>query len=258
MGRAWQKSSVAADKAVAAASARLVLAAERRHRQRPISNDEGYYGTLTALEEVLDCVARTDGFDASVTRNHYGCRVLNAAHALFIDVDLYEPGGTDYPVHASDDGRDPWQRILDDIRVVLASEQQEGFRIYRTAAGYRILTTSREFEPRSIDAQRLMKAVGADADFVHLCRVQNSFRARLTPKPWRCGSRRPPNSFPRKSPNDERCFTDWLFQYERACRDRATCQYLEHVGPQYTAARIKPIIELHDCETKAFEPYPLA
>jgi hypothetical protein len=103
-----------------------------------------------------------------------------------------------------------------------------------------------------------MNAVGADSDFVSLCRIQNSFRARLTPKPWRCGSRRPPNMFPRQAAEARWRFSRWLSQYENACRDRATCRFLEHVGPAAVHDRIAPIVELHDRVTKAHIDLPLA
>ena len=59
-----------------------------------------------------------------------------------------------------------------------------------------------------------MKALGADPAFLHLCRIQGSFRARLTPKPWRCGQANPPGSFPRE-PEAQAAFAEWLAQYQR-------------------------------------------
>jgi hypothetical protein len=244
--------------AVSAARARLSTVADRCQRRRAISS-EGYYGEKSHLEETVGDISSTGVFDAVVTRNHYGCLVLNAARTLFIDVDMLEPSRT----WCSGDRRrnhleGSWRRMLDDLHVVLASERDEGFRIYRTAAGFRILATTHQFVPGSQQSKRLMNIVGADAAFVDLCRIQKSFRARLTPKPWRCGTQRPPNSFPRKSAEERRRFAHWLAQYERACCDRATCQYLEHVGPTNTHGQIAPIIEVHDRETKALQPLELA
>jgi hypothetical protein len=36
-------------------------------------------------------------------------------------------------------------------------------------------------------ANMLMRFLRADPDYVRLCAVQECYRARLTPKPWRCG-----------------------------------------------------------------------
>jgi hypothetical protein len=238
------------DNRVLAASARLLAAAEKKRKKR--HGRSAYYG---------DGEPGPEGFLAAfegghVTRNHYGCVVLNASNTLFIDVDM---GDSDQPPAARGIvWDDSWQRTLDDLRAVLSSELDEGFRIYRTAAGFRILATAHEFDPASVTASQLMDSVGADDDFMKLCRIQNNFRARLTPKPWRCGSRRPPNRFPRHTAEEQSQFDQWLAQYERACRDRATCRFLEHVGPAVAHGRIAPIIELHDRETKAFEDFELA
>ena len=238
--------------AISAARARLTAAAEKRE------TTAGYYGSGRLPEEIICSSSTKQRFDCVVTRNHYGCLVLNAAHTLFIDVDVLSSPGSDRLMPKGRSRKAPWQRVLDDLRVVLANERREGFRIYRTAAGYRILATTHEFEPGSEQANRLMNAVGADAAFVDLCRIQNSFRARLTPKPWRCRITRPPNAFPRHSTEESRRFEDWLARYERACRHRATCLYVGHVGPADVHKRIAPIIEFHDRETKALESLQLA
>ena len=98
----------------------------------------------------------------------------------------------------------------------------------------------------------------ADSHFVRLCGTQKTFRARLTPKPWRCGATEPPNQFPRQSADEQRSYSEWLAGYENACRNRATCQFLKHVGPQETHKRLKPIIEFHDRATKSHEELELA
>lgn len=237
---------------VAAASQRLITAAKRKKR----INRDAYYGDgPDAPPEPVDHNAQIE--NAVITRNHYGSLVLNASRALFIDVDMGESVEPLVPVstYAWDD---TWQSTLDDLCTVLASEKGEGFRIYQTAAGFRVLATTHEYEPTTPASSRLMNLVGADADFVKLCRIQNSFRARLTPKPWRCGSRRPPTIFQCLTDDEKYQYATWLTQYERACSDRATCRFLEHVGSSASHRRIAPLVELHDRVTKAFQGLPLA
>ena len=245
--------------ALATARDRLTMTAKQCQQRKALSNGGPYYGEKGQLEELVREIARSDGVDALVTRNNYGCLVLNAARALFIDVDMPEPSPATGRINECGDRLEGlWRRSFDDLRTVLASEGEEGFRIYRTAAGFRVLATTHEFDPGSPQSYRLMNAVGADADFVRLCGIQNSFRARLTPKPWRCGMPQPPSSFPRRLPDDQRRFAAWLAQYERASRDRATCQYLEDIGPSDRHPRLAPIVEFHDRESRAFEPLYLA
>lgn len=256
----WGISARLDAEAVSQASARLAAAARHARQHKAITDAVYYGGPGEPIEEPVPDARSRSSVDAVLTRNHYGCVVLNAAHALFIDVDVLTPS----PCEAS--GADVgcggeselWRKTFDDLSLVLADEKSEGFRIYQTAAGFRILATAHEFEPCSASAQRLMETVGADAAFVKLCRIQKSFRARLTPKPWRCGSRRPPNLFPRVSVDEQRRFANWLTQYERACRHHATCRYLGHIGLQRTDQRIAPVIEFHDRETRALKSLPLA
>ena len=99
-------------------------------------------------EEEVPTPGKVDGI---VTRNHYGCIVLNAAHALFIDVDVLAKRQQPRQI-------EPWQQVLSDLRSVLSSEPDAGFRIYRTAAGFRIIATSREYNPLSPESASLMKA----------------------------------------------------------------------------------------------------
>jgi hypothetical protein len=243
--------------AILAAQARLV-AARRESEQRKLSaNGSTYYGTKTTahLEETIAEPTCTP-LDAVVTRNHYGCLVLNTARAVFIDVD-YSPSDQ-IDKGAIGRGHSSWESMLEDLSLVLRNESDLGFRMYRTKAGFRMLVTNREFEPVSARVGHLMKTVSADLEFEQLCRIQNNFRARLTPKPWRCGAKRPPNFFPRETSDARQAFSQWLAGYEQACRGRATCQYLGHVGSRNMHPRIAPVVELHDRETKAFQPLPLA
>ena len=241
---------------VAAARRRLTAAAERPEKRK--EDGVPYYGAGNRIEETIEGALGRD-LDAAVTRNHYGCLVLNAARVLFIDVDMFVPSNLYNPIQGRNDRLEPErQQLLSDLQSVLECEDAYGFRIYRTAGGFRILATTHEFEPESAPVDRLMSSAGADRDFVALCRRQRNFRARLTPKPWRCGLRRPPNLFPRKSAKAEDRFQNWLVQYDRACGSRATCEYVGHVGRKDVHARVRPIIEFHDRATNALSSLPLA
>jgi hypothetical protein len=100
--------------------------------------------------------------------------------------------------------------------------------------------------------------IGADPAFVQLCRAQRSFRARLTPKPWRCGLRAPSSEYPRQDADARREFEAWLAAYERACAERATCAFLEAVGPGRVLADHARVLRVHDTETRAESGLPLA
>jgi hypothetical protein len=244
---------------VAAARTRLAANQSDYRRGKGLSNAIYYPDRKSPAEQIVDDLRGVSSLDAVVTRNHYGSVVLNAHHALFIDVDM--PATSNPPRHASafrQRSGGPWQATFHDLCMVLGGERDTGFRIYRTAAGFRILATTLEFEPVSEPARKLMTSVGADDAFIRLCGVQNTFRARLTPKPWRCGVGQLPNQFPRQTAEEQNSFAEWLSRYESACRPRATCQFLSSVGPRTIHRRVAPIIEFHDRETKAFQALELA
>jgi hypothetical protein len=103
-----------------------------------------------------------------------------------------------------------------------------------------------------------MTQLDADRDFVRLCRTQESFRARLTPKPWRCGCARLPVRYPRERADDQRRFSEWLQGYEIACDAKATCRLVDEVGWHRVHPDVAPILKAHDRVTKADSTLPLA
>ena len=257
---AWGWSSE--DRAGAERKAQERLAAFAQRVQQGFDLPRGYaYGDRPLREEILREIQGRDGeIAALVTRNSYGSTVLNTASALFADVDLPESSGG-----ASFLGRlfgktqlSPEEEALARLREGLQRASSGSFRIYRTAAGFRVLATDRAYDPRSPEAQALMVSIGTDPAFLQLCRVQESFRARLTPKPWRCGHAKPPGRHPRETPDEQADFASWLASYDQACQSKATCRFVESVGPGWVGEEIQPILDLHDSATRAGMALPLA
>jgi len=220
----------------------------------------GYaYGTRPLREEILEELRDRSGVTyALVTRNSYGSVVLNAAQVLFVDVDIPWPTVGQRLARLLGSRRPtPEAETLTRIREVLRDDRGGSYTIYRTAAGFRIVATDPLFTPGSPAAEQLMKALGADPAFIHLCRIQESFRARLTPKPWRCGQPNPPGRFPRDA-EDEAAFAEWRGEYDRAAASRATCRFVESVGWGRVHADAVSVVELHDRMTKHRTDLPLA
>jgi hypothetical protein len=228
--------------------------------QRGLGLPKGYaYGTRPLREQILEELRDRGGrLEALLTRNAYGSVVLNTAQVLFVDVDARWPSLGQRIARAFGSRKPfPSEATLTRIRDVLQHDSGGSYRIYRTAAGFRVLATDPTFAPTSAEALRLMERLGADQSFVQLCKVQDSFRARLTPKPWRCGQPIPPARFPRDAAGDAR-FSDWLQAYERAIADKATCRFVEAIGWGRNNAETERIVRLHDERTKAGSDLPLA
>ncbi len=237
------------------------LAAFAQRVQKGLDLNRGYaYAGKPLREEIVQELSGRGGPAGVVTRNSYGSLVLNTAGAMFIDIDLPEPApapGFLGALFGKKPAVSPQDAALPALREGLRSASSGSFRIYQTAAGFRVLATDRTYDPRSPEAQALMTAVGVDPAFLHLCRVQESFRARLSPKPWRCGHGLPPGQHPRDDSGERARFSQWLTQYDQACQSKATCKFVESVGDRVDE-EIRPILDLHDSATRAHAPLPLA
>jgi hypothetical protein len=130
------------------------------------------------------------------------------------------------------------------------------WRIYRTKAGVRLLATHALFTPSDPQVQQVFEAMGADPLYRKLCTNQQCFRARLTPKPWRCGIQAPSQRWPFASSQAEAEYDEWQAEYLARCREWATCELLEDHGPAHP--ELAPLIAFHDATTRLGSGLPLA
>lgn len=216
------------------------------------------YGKLPLREEILETLGEPgSSTEAVITRNLYGALVLNTAQVPFIDID--EPRlGCLAALKQMFKRKPDVAPVLAAIREACQRSGHRGFRIYRTCAGYRVLATQLLLDPQAENTQQLLDLFGADPFFTKLCRLQSSFRARLTPKPWRCGHTRPPGRYPWDVPAVAQQFQTWLTRYEQASQKFATCRYLETFGPEASSDAVRAIVRTHDRMCKVHEDLPLA
>jgi hypothetical protein len=120
----------------------------------------------------------------------------------------------------------------------------------------RALVTSQAFDPKADATVALMNEVGCDPLYVRLCQVQASFRARLTPKPWRLEMRPPGVRWPFDEGHATERFRTWLGSYEAASKGRVACQFIEAIGSGAVDPAIAPVLALHDA--RACGTLPLA
>lgn len=214
------------------------------------------YGERALREERVRVLGGDGTAEAIVTRNRYGALVLNAARVPFIDVDAAPAPKKLFGLFGGK-GAAP-DAALDRIREACRRHALQSFRVYRTKAGYRVLATDMTLDPKADSTRTLLQGFGADPSFILLCRQQESFRARLTPKPWRCGCRVPPGAFPREDPAARDAFDAWLREYEQRAAGYATCQFVESIGPGRQNDETRAIVIEHDRTTKAESGLPLA
>lgn len=229
-----------------------------RVTQGALGGEAYFYGKAPLREEIVRSVG-ADG-EAVVTRNRYGALVLNTARVPFIDVDAPAPASGGGGLFGLFGGKktDATADALERVRAACARFPSTTFRVYRTAAGFRLLASDLLLDPRSDEAQRMLADFGADPFFVKLCKLQSSFRARLTPKPWRCGCGLPPGAHPRVAPGVQQAYAAWLPKYESAIRSKAVCELVETLGPGRTLPEAAAVVTEHDRACRVGEKLPLA
>ena len=208
-----------------------------------------------------------------ITRNAYGARILKTERAAFVDVDVdlappsAQLGFFARLFGARSDREQTLEETVELLRAALGPERVSA-RVYETHSGLRLLLTDRVYEPTARETLALLERLGCDPLYLTLCRQQECFRARLTPKPWRCSQESPPNAWPQfespsrrwpySSPEAERVAQDWVERYERVCRNYSATRYLTTLGERHVHDEVRPVMDLHDELSGATSSLPLA
>jgi len=265
LARGWSNESMEAARAVA-----RDIAQRLAQGNFPTRGPQYLYGDRPLPEPVLrEFQGNGDGPSAIVTRNVYGAEVLNTRNLMFVDIDkpyqppapipstlkmglraLFGKSAPAPPVQMDEPAMTKIQGV--------AEKNNLAGRVYKTAGGYRVLITSTRFTPGDPRSEDLLRQFAADALYIRLCRMQESFRARLTPKPWRCGLANPPVKFPFETPQDQSRFDIWERTYIVTGERFRTCQYMASFGSGSVAPGFEELIQFHDQETKAASVLPLA
>ncbi len=132
---------------------------------------------------------------------------------------------------------------------MVSSDPSCGIRVYRTAAGLRLLLTHSRVPPTADDTMDAMQAFGADPRYMNLCKLQECFRARLTPKPWRCGNPDCKFRYPFVDQAAEDGMGYWLARYQQTAERYATCTLIGHFGSEALDAGIQRVVDYHDQRT---------
>jgi len=262
----WRWSDASLDDARRSAQAAAQEAVLRRMSGREL--DRYGYGLRPLREEIVHAERNARGeIDFAVTRNAYGVLVLNAARAMFIDLDFA-------PVTSGERWRHFFSRLFGGKRPSPEAQREAdmqsrleefsrsrpdwSLRVYRTFAGVRLLVTHQLFDPTADSTQALLESLGSDPLYVRLCRQQECFRARLTPKPWRCDHFANYVNWPHEADEQRQQFDQWLAAYNKKRTAYATCRLVATLGGEAIHPAIKPVVALHDEWTGCRESLPLA
>ena len=217
--------------------------------------DKYAYSDRPPREEIVNTVRQGDKDIAIVTRNRYGALVLNAASVLFVDIDypriksqgLWDALALVFSRRRREQRKAAARELtLTSVRQWSQQHADHAFRLYRTCAGLRLLFVDRLYEALSDETRRILAELGSDPLYCTLTRTQECFRARLTPKPWRCGSVNPPNQYPWADSRAEQSYRDWERRYEKAAGKYRVCDLVETCGTAAHHDEIDTVLALHD------------
>ena len=223
-----------------------------------------YYSGKPLREELIEEFRNNnDGLFAAITRSRTGVLVLNTANLALIDIDypsapinflkdfiisIFQPQKRTLQVAE-------FQTSLNEKVQNTAQELEDdySFRIYKTKAGARVIVTNKKIDPTSSESDNLMEAFEADKLYRKLCHYQDTYRARLTPKPWRIpGAKlgKYPFSWPFANEDEKNDCRSWENKYNTLSENIATCHLLYETTGGDILPEFAEIIERHDELTK--------
>jgi hypothetical protein len=263
----WSDQNLAAAEGHAAERLMRIRDWLSRREKTPLQQRYGYGDDRPMREEVLREFRAPEGtLRAAITRNSYGCLVLNTADLMFVDVDAPEAKESGwlaglFGFREPDHTRDPeafMNTLMARVNDWVGRWRGWGWRVYRTAAGVRLLATHEPFASNHAMCQTAFEVFEADPLYRKLCATQKCFRARLTPKPWRCEVEKPRGRWPWANEKTEARFRKWEAQYNKAAARYATCKLMGQFGHAQFDPTLRELIELHDSSTGAESGLKLA
>ncbi len=219
------------------------------------SKAEYDYLDLPLREEIVDELGPAGEALAVITRNRYGALILNTPTVFFADIDFPAPRSRGFfdairlalsSAHRADRLEELRQHTLATVKGWINRHPDRPTRLYRTAAGLRLLMADKTYDPASSETLSLLQELGSDPLYIRLTLKQESFRARLTPKPWRCGVPRYPGHFPFLNDHDAEAARQWRERYTQLSANHRVCDLVSVSGREPTDPAIQLVITLHD------------
>ena len=247
--RAWGHSDSGPEEALRMASGRLPSIRQAIESGRKA---DSYDYFSRGIRELRVQAWETGGREHTVlTRNGYGALVLNTERVMFIDIDVPEGRKVLFFGKGTDERR---KERAKQVEEAVKKRACPPVRIYETAGGLRLVALDKTYDPTGAEAGKIMEALGADPLYLRLCRAQQCFRARLTPKPWRIRFPNPPFRFP-EAP-EASPYKDWLEKYEKAGASYRVCNLLGTAGADPRRSEIEEVLKIHDrhCGMKGSGP----
>jgi hypothetical protein len=222
--------------------------------ERGVEPEDWYlYSDRTHPEPIVEeILSDTDDRIGALSINGYGACIINTDRVVFIDIDV--PRSRPKPTNLLKRlfrkpdpiiPEDPAEDVLSKLESYCHLGQDLGARVYKTAAGLRVLLTGELLDPRDDRTHAFFEELGADPQYTNLCRVQSCFRARLTPKPVRLNIGWPPTKVRAdRDPSAE--LIAWEQDYHDESAGYAVCKLIVQIGADTQHPDIARIQSIHD------------
>lgn len=212
-------------------SRETVTALYPSHVDRP--DDEWDVKIIPSEEMKIEDINR-DEVDWYISTNYYGASVLNTPHVFIADVDTCEDIiGNIFSKKMTKNG------YLVFFKKNFINTGRGDFRVYETAAGFRIFRVDVQMDPTGEESQQLMKDMKSDVLYASCCVSQATYRARLSPKPSRINM---------CDPASGAGFDAWFDEYYKRIRNFAVCDLIISQENEISDEGIKTVILEHDNE----------
>lgn len=265
MIRRYGPSNISLEDAKRQATAMARRSAEAIQNDEGVSGDDYGYTDRPVREEIIEEFYDGEQRIGAITRNSHGSLILNTSSLFFADIDypLETHGGSYNPIVNflnklfSPKRPNPDHAIFENIQRVVDQSPGMGVRVYRTYNGFRVMINSDLYDPDAEATKQLLEEFDSDKLYIRMCRAQSCFRARLTPKHWRCGAPKPPQGsagFPFETAQDEATYRAWEQAYHTAADGYATCVLVFTYGVQDVLPALQTLVNLHDQYTCTNKP----
>ena len=118
--------------------------------------------------------------------------------------------------------------------------------LYRTPAGARAIRLDRTMDPTSEESLGMLKRLQGDPMYISMCRRQQCYRARLTPKPWRLKLERLQSPVWPVEGEALQKREHWVRVYDEKRQGWGACTWIEDTGLGQTDERCQAFRLLHD------------
>ncbi|MEH6451638.1 MAG: hypothetical protein V7782_01225 [Psychromonas sp.] len=198
-------------------------------------------------EEIVEEVFSADGrILAVLTRNSYGALVLNTESVFFGDIDVNDRGLISRILEKFGKTRKDKTYYIKQVEDFQKANPTYTIKVYETFAGLRVVIINHLFDSNSSLVDKIFSSLDSDPLYVMLCKHQSCFRARLSPKPWRVGLKRPTSRFPRSLKHEEIEFEKWLYNYKSVSTNFASAQLIIEFGKDKQNPDVERVLSIHD------------